>query len=106
MGILRDENDSSTETDLLGFPILGSRENLVEVMQANNVDEVILTHQGSWQEKLVGDISRQKQLSTRICVLPNCYEILIGKINHMRLYDIPLIEMIKHPEVPVVKKFF
>jgi lipopolysaccharide/colanic/teichoic acid biosynthesis glycosyltransferase len=27
-------------------------------------------------------------------------------VNHLRLYDIPLIEVIKHPEVTVSKRFF
>ncbi len=105
-GILRDERDSCTETHLLGFPILGSRDDLIGLLKTNQIDEVILSNQGSWEEKLVGEISRLKQLTTRICVLPNCYEILIGKINHLRLYDIPLIEMIKHTDVPVTKRFF
>ncbi|MBN1880343.1 sugar transferase [bacterium] len=106
VGILRDNDTSNNQTHLLGFPILGCRDELLQILQTIPIDEVILSKQGSWEEKLVGDISRVKQLSTRICVLPSCYEILIGKVNHLRLYDIPLIEMIKHPDVPVVKRFF
>lgn len=106
VGVLKDQNDSEETADMLGYPILGDRNDLLKILQTLPIDEVILSHQGTWEEKLVDDISRLKQLTTRICVLPNCYEILIGKINHLRLYDIPLIEMIKHPEMPVTKRFF
>lgn len=105
-GVLRDQNQEDATSDVLGYPVLGTRDNLLEIIKQHTIDEVILTDQGSWQENLVDSISKMEQLPTRICVLPNCYEILIGKVNHLRLYDIPLIEMIKHPEVPVSKRFF
>jgi exopolysaccharide biosynthesis polyprenyl glycosylphosphotransferase len=105
-GVLLDQKQSNSRSDVLGFPVLGTRDEIINIIESWNIDEVILSHQGSWQESLVDEISKIEQLCTRICVLPNCYEILIGKINHLRLYDIPLIEMIKHPEVPVSKKFF
>lgn len=105
-GVLLDNTENNPVLDISGFPVLGTRDEILGIIESHSIDEVILSHQGSWQESLVDEISRIEQLCTRICVLPNCYEILIGKINHLRLYDIPLIEMIKHPEVPVSKKFF
>ncbi|MCD4652446.1 sugar transferase [bacterium] len=105
VGVLKDSLESNNETELMGYPILGSRSNLIQVIQKHKVDEVILSSEGSWQEDLVGEISQLKHVPARICVLPNCYEILIGKINHLRLYDIPLIEMIKHPDISVTKRF-
>lgn len=106
VGVLRDDPHTGTEDTLMGYPILGSRSDLLSIIQTHDIDEVIISSESSWQSDLVGKISRLKQVPARICVLPNCYEILIGRINHLRLYDIPLIEMIKHPEIPVSKRFF
>jgi len=106
IGILRDDPQAGEGESVQGYPVLGNRSDLLKILHTHEIDEVIITSGSSWQSDLVGEISRLKQVPARICVLPNCYEILIGRINHLRLYDIPLIEMIKHPEIPVSKRFF
>lgn len=106
IGVLLDQARDEPIENILGCPVLGTRDDLLEIIGKHHVDEVILSEKETWQENLVDAISKIEQLPTRICILPNFYEILIGKINHLRLYDIPLIEMIKHPEVPASKRFF
>ena len=105
-GVLLDHANGKPAADILGVPVLGTRDELLQIIDQHHIDEVILSERQTWQENLVDSISKIEQLPTRICILPNFYEILIGKINHLRLYDIPLIEMIKHPETPASKRFF
>ncbi|MBN1295528.1 sugar transferase [bacterium] len=105
IGVLKEDDDCSNDTRLLGYPILGCRSDLLDLLKTGTIDEVIISSGDTWQDDLVGAISRMEQIPARICVLPTCYEILIGRINHIRLYDIPLIEMIKHPDIPVSKRF-
>jgi len=103
VGILT-QKDEPQMKEFMGYPILGSREYLLDIVKKHRIDEVVIATEGSWQESLIDQISKIDQISTRICIIPTCYEILLAKINHLRLYDIPLIELIKHPPVPLGKR--
>ncbi len=104
IGILDETHSDPATTEFQGYPILGTREDLLQIVEKYKIDEVVISTSGSWQEKMVDQISRTDQIPARICVIPTCYEILIGKINHLRLYDIPLIEVIKQPHLPAGKR--
>lgn len=103
-GILTQGNEPLSNGEFMGYPVLGHRDDLLNVVRDHNIHEVVIATEGSWQEKLIDQISRIDQISARICIIPTCYEILIAKINHLRLYDIPLIELIKHPRIPAGKR--
>ncbi len=104
-GVLSDDDCIEGMTEFNGYPILGSRDQLLPIVKEHGIDEVVISTAGSWQESLIDRISRSEQTQARICIIPTCYEILIGKINHLRLYDIPLIEVIKQPMPPTGKRF-
>ena len=106
VGVLVDPGDTGRTDRFHGYKILGSRDDLLHIVQTMQIDEVVISSEGTWQDRLVDQISRTDQIPARICIIPTCYEILIGKINHLQLYDIPLIEMIKHPNPPAGKKLF
>jgi exopolysaccharide biosynthesis polyprenyl glycosylphosphotransferase len=103
-GILTASLDDKNQKTVLNYPVLGTRDQLLSIVQQYNIDEVVISSEGTWQEAMIDQISRTDQIPARICVIPTCYEILIGKINHLRLYDIPLIEVIKHPKAPTGKR--
>jgi len=104
VGVLTEDETTLEESEFHGYPILGNRECLLDVVQETSADEVVISSAGTWQEKLIDQIAKTKHAPARICIIPTCYEILIGRINHMRLYDIPLIEVIKHPRLPAGKR--
>src|SRR5262249_61927073 len=66
--------------------------------EEHRVDEVIIASDFTWQDRLLDALSRRKGTRARICVVPSPYEILIGRPEHLRLHDIPLIEVIRDPE--------
>lgn len=106
VGVLGETRDEIAQPDFCGYPILGIRDDLMHIVHTRRIDEVVISSGGTWQDHLVDQISKTDQIPTRICIIPTCYEILIGKINHLRLYDIPLIEMIKHPKPPGGKRLY
>src|SRR5207244_9560046 len=61
------------------------------------VDEVIIASAHVWQDELLDALSHAEGARARICVVPSPYEILIGRTEHLRLHDIPLIEVIREP---------
>jgi exopolysaccharide biosynthesis polyprenyl glycosylphosphotransferase len=79
------------------IPVLGSREDLPRLCDQYEVDEVIIASEHAWQDRLLDSLSRGEGTRARICVVPSPYEILIGRPGHLRLHDIPLIEVIGDP---------
>src|SRR5207244_12848396 len=78
-------------------PVLGGREELPALCQLHEVDEVIIASDHVWQDQLLDALSQSKGARARICVVPSPYEILIGRTEHLRLHDSPLIEVIREP---------
>ena len=104
-GLLVANKTQDTPTEFMGYPILGSRDELLRIVNERDIHEVVISSASSWQDCLIDQISRIEQIPARISIIPTCYEILIGKIKHLRMYDMPLIEVIKHPQPPVGKRF-
>ncbi len=91
-------DDGRTATTLQDVPVVGSRDELPALCEQHRVDEVIIASDLTWQDRLLDALSRRKGTRARICVVPSPYEILIGRPEHLRLHDIPLIEVIRDPE--------
>jgi exopolysaccharide biosynthesis polyprenyl glycosylphosphotransferase len=90
--------DGPSAGGIAGVPVLGPRENLPALCERHDVDEVIIASELTWQDRLLDALSRWKGARARICVVPSPYEILIGRTEHLRLHDIPLIEVISDPQ--------
>ena len=83
--------------------VLGDRSSIPLLIQEHAIEEVILTPESSWKDDLVEAISNLESSSqVRISVVPSIYEILIGRIRHFNFHDIPLMEVIRKPDDPVV----
>ncbi|MBI2569174.1 MAG: sugar transferase [Candidatus Schekmanbacteria bacterium] len=85
------------ETSVEGAPVLGDKEDILSVVCAQQIDEVILAEPPSWQDHLVDELTRNNALGTRLSIVPSCFEILIGRMNHTLLKDIPLIQVLPEP---------
>jgi exopolysaccharide biosynthesis polyprenyl glycosylphosphotransferase len=84
------------------YEVLGRREEIAELMRLHQVREVILTpEEATWKDRLVDAISHFEDLQARVSIVPSIYEILIGRIRHFNIRDIPLIEVVAQPYDPV-----
>jgi exopolysaccharide biosynthesis polyprenyl glycosylphosphotransferase len=90
-------------------PVVGSRDELPALCESYDADEVIIVSEGAWQDRLLDSLSRWPGERAQIYVVPSPYEILIGRRGHLRLHDIPLLEVM-HDEPTaggvVVKRAF
>jgi exopolysaccharide biosynthesis polyprenyl glycosylphosphotransferase len=75
-------------------PVVGRREELPALCESHDADEVIIVSEGAWQDRLLDSLSRWPGERAQIYVVPSPYEILIGRREHLRLHDIPLIEVL------------
>jgi exopolysaccharide biosynthesis polyprenyl glycosylphosphotransferase len=74
-----------------GLPRLGPAESLVEIAQAQSIDEVILTPEApSWRDRLPGKIP--EGFSADLLVWPSPFETMIGRLRFRIVGDLPLLE--------------
>ena len=78
-------------------PVLGVREELPLLCQRHDVDDVIIASDLGWQDRLLDELSRWRGPRARISGVPSPYEVSIGRPGHLRLHDIPLIEVVTDP---------
>ncbi len=91
-------------------PVLGSLEDTAEVIEGHGIDEVIFASRHSWKDRVLNSLS-QLQLARplRIAIRPSVFEIAIGRLRHINIYDTPLIEVRRNPNEPLsrlVKRSF
>jgi len=53
LGVLTQNEQLEDQTQFMGYPILGSRESLLNVVQQYNIDEVVISSERSWQDSLM-----------------------------------------------------
>lgn len=80
-----------------GYPILGTRDDLVRVIEQHQVDAVVVTPESSWQDRLIDAIGRSGQTRANIFVVPSIFEMLISKMQHLQVQDMPLVEVVRNP---------
>jgi len=85
------------QSEFFGAPILGGRGDLPHLVAEHDVDEVVVASDVSWRDRLVDSVMRLDGARARVSVVPSPYEILIGRPDRLRLHDIPLIEVVRHP---------
>ncbi len=93
---------------LKGFPIIGSVRNIASLVRRFQVERVIVASAVKHRE-LLEKLAESSEGHVRVEVIPELYEIFIGKVNHSLVSDIPLVELTKKPVlgwVRLVKKFF
>jgi exopolysaccharide biosynthesis polyprenyl glycosylphosphotransferase len=102
-------NDGVSGPALSDVPMLGARDDLPALCERYDVDEVIIASELAWQDRLLDSLSRFQGARARISVVPSPFEILIGRTEHLRLHDLPLIEVIRDPQAggaSVAKRIF
>lgn len=85
----------------LDHPVLGSLDQIRDIIVRYGIDEIIFTSERSWKDQVLNSISElQEETPVQIAILPSVYEIVIGKLRHINIQDTPLIEVKRHPNEP------
>ena len=78
-------------------PVLGSYEDLEDLVDALAVDEVVIADDTpSWQTDLVEGLSSRGRSRIGVLLFPNPFESLLGRSRFRSVHDIPLIELGLH----------
>jgi len=64
-----------------------------------DVDELILVGAESWQAAFLGQLLFDGSTRTRprVAVVPNVYDLLVGRLSSLQVADVPLIEVLRDP---------
>jgi len=96
----------STKLKDMGVSLLGDVAGIKKIIKNLEFNEIILTPRDSQSDFYIDEISRGKGQNISIYAVPGAYEILLGKLKHTIIYDIPMVA-IKNPgtlEVRAIKR--
>ena len=84
------------------YQVLGRNEDVPDLIRLHEIEQIILTpEETSWRDRLVHSISQLGASHVSVSIVPSVYEILIGRIKHFNIRDIPLIEVVDKSNDPV-----
>lgn len=76
-----------------GITVLGGFSDIERVIEENAIDLVIVSSEKISLSKLIDLIFRCDGLNAKVAILPNLYEIVIGRVDIKQIAGIPLLEV-------------
>ena len=91
-------NSENINKNYKNVQVLGSRENLIEILHQTNASEIIIALEKEDHDLLVDIISKVEIFKVEnkgigLKIVPDLYEILSGQARTSQLYGIPLIDI-------------
>jgi exopolysaccharide biosynthesis polyprenyl glycosylphosphotransferase len=99
---LVDRDKTRVGQKILGTSVLGTIRDIVSLVRKYNVNQIIVTSPIRHRE-LIEDLTKSAETYVKVDVIPDLYEIFIGKIDYFLISDIPLVELTKEPVPPWVQ---
>jgi exopolysaccharide biosynthesis polyprenyl glycosylphosphotransferase len=91
IGFLDDESDRGM---LPNAPILGTTNDIAQVLEEHRVDEVIVAYVPSWYQTLLENVFEHNGgRHLEVKVVPRLYETMIGKMRFTQVNEIPLLSL-------------
>jgi len=103
--ICKDKNLVGSSVD--GAGVIGTLDDLIPLIHSRNIDRVIVASPIAHRETLE-ELAHSASTNVRLEVIPELYEIYIGKVDHALLSDIPLVQLTREPAanwVYLIKRF-
>ncbi len=101
MGVLSQNSNNHNEhienDKFCGYPILGSKEDLKDIIKKHHIDEILIVSEENWQDKVLNDLfeveNGRKMALCNVHIIPSPYEIKIGKLRFSKIHDIPMFNV-------------
>ncbi|MFQ5772011.1 MAG: undecaprenyl-phosphate glucose phosphotransferase, partial [bacterium] len=88
---------TTTNEEYKGCRILGSLENINQIIKKEKIEELLITLETKSKEEVAKIIDHCDSLPVRFKILPDLYDVLIGKVRTNQIYGLPLIEIMPGP---------
>jgi exopolysaccharide biosynthesis polyprenyl glycosylphosphotransferase len=92
VGFVRIDRRSAGKTDR-ELPIMGSVEDLSDIIRRNHVREILIALDSDDHDRLLGIISRCSAHAVGLKIVPDLYDIISGQARTNQIYGFPLIEI-------------
>lgn len=86
------------------MPHLGGTDEILDIIDAYNIEEVILAIETSEHVNIKAILTKLEQRKVRVKITPDMYDILSGSVKMGSIYGTPLIE-VSHDIMPVWQKY-
>lgn len=104
VGMVIGSDQDAGSVEELPAPVLGHLQETPAVIAKYGIEEVIFAAQHSWRDEVLHSLSRmESSCAPRIAIHPSVYEIAIGRLRHINIYDTPLIEVRRTTNEPLVR---
>lgn len=96
-----DDDSSKKNLNLLGIPVLGSRQDIPDIVARLGIDEIIIAMPSAGGQAIrdIVEICRSTNVQTKI--LPGVYEIIDGKVSIDRIRPVQLEDLLHRDPVRV-----
>lgn len=85
------------ETDFRGVPLVGSIQNMDELVKRHKIEEILIALENEDRSQLYDVITATDGLPVQLKILPDLYSIMTGQARTNQIYGVPLVEILPQP---------
>jgi len=95
VGVVKRDGEEA-EGAFEGVEVIGRVEEIPDIVASREVGYVIITIPVR-ERQLIEDLIKVRKARIRVDVVPELYEIMVGRIDELGIGDVPLVSLVKHP---------
>jgi len=96
-----DDNRSKQKLQLLGIPVLGTRKDIVRVVNGHNIDEVIIAMPSASGDSVREIVEICKEAGVELKIMPGVYDIISGDMDVKPIRQIQVEDLLGRDPVSV-----
>jgi len=89
-----DDNPAKQHSKLMGIPICGPREAIVNVVKQKMIDEIIIAIPSAPKSEIQKILEECKKTKCKLKILPGMYEIIGGKVTVQHIRDVQIEDLL------------
>ncbi|WP_039797062.1 nucleoside-diphosphate sugar epimerase/dehydratase [Anaeromusa acidaminophila] len=94
-----DDSDFKKKQSLFGVPVLGGTKDLLQVVVANEIDEIIIAMPSVGGKKIREISQKCKETNCRVRIVPGIYELIDGQVSLKQVRDLNLEDLLRREPV-------
>ena len=94
-----DDDDAKVGKRILGYPVLGTSDDIAEIARQNDIKEIIIAMPSVKGSIIRGIADKCKQTGGKVKVLPGIYELIDGKVSMQQLRNIDIEDLLRRDSI-------
>lgn len=97
--VLIDDNKQKIGKNINGVPVLGNRNDIVDIAKSKSVDEIIIAIPSASKREISEVVKECKKTDCKLKILPGVYEIIDGSVNIAQIREVGIEDLLGREEV-------